>query len=551
MPPTTSLTHLPRRALAKRGLATNGLGRSEVALLVVAPQQHRGHDAVDSAFIQAGSRLHSTAAPTSNSLITTGNASATATITAQQAAQQQQQQQPHNRSLHSSTPHSRPTIANPSVLPLSDSFAAASAPAGAHSSMASPRIPLSALPTGHIVRSLMTTTISSSPTLLPPSLMFMSVLANATSPLLNPDRNPLVKWGLKTTFYRQFCAGENSVEVAHTAKQLRSLGFSGIILNYAREIVLPKEAKSNALERVSPEEHARCIAEEVIPWATGQMETVRLAQEGDFVAVKFSGAGRLALAALARREQPPAELAAALDAICSFAASRRIRLMFDAEQFSLQRGIDDWVLQMMRRYNTNLETPIIYNTYQCYLKSTPETISEHLALAQKEGFTLGAKLVRGAYMGMDSRELMWDTKTETDICFDSIARTLLKREWDSDITGSGEFPNVGICLATHNAQSVRLAQKISESGTKTDVSIAQLQGMADEVSCELLTTGEDATAQKAKAFKYLTWGTTGECMKYLLRRAQENKDAVQRTRDTRDAMRTELVRRVKGMFGFA
>ncbi|KAF7549656.1 hypothetical protein G7046_g8272 [Stylonectria norvegica] len=40
------------------------------------------------------------------------------------------------------------------------------------------------------------------------------------------------------------------------------------------------------------------------------------------------------------------------------------------------------------------------------------------------------------------------------------------------------------------------------------------------------------------------WGTTGECMKYLLRRAQENKDAVQRTKGGRDAMFAELVRRL-------
>lgn len=52
--------------------------------------------------------------------------------------------------------------------------------------------------------------------------------------------------------------------------------------------------------------------------------------------------------------------------------------MFDAEQFSLQAGIDDWVVDMMRRYNKAGETPVIYNTYQCYLKSTPANISAHL-----------------------------------------------------------------------------------------------------------------------------------------------------------------------------
>jgi hypothetical protein len=40
-------------------------------------------------------------------------------------------------------------------------------------------------------------------------------------------------------------------------------------------------------------------------------------------------------------------------------------------------------------------------------------------------------------------------------------------------------------------------------------------------------------------------------MKYLLRRAQENKDAVERTRDGRNAMATELWRRAKKVVGAA
>ena len=90
---------------------------------------------------------------------------------------------------------------------------------------------------------------------------------------------------------------------------------------------------------------------------------------------------------------------------------------------------------------------------------------------------------------------------------------------------------------------------------------AQLQGMADDISCELVCAGQKAhetaiNGQKAavdvpKAYKYLVWGTTGECMKYLLRRAHENKDAVQRTREGRDAMAGELWRRTKTLVGSA
>ena len=83
--------------------------------------------------------------------------------------------------------------------------------------------------------------------------------------------------------------------------------------------------------------------------------------------------------------------------------------------------------------------------------------------------------------------------------------------------------------------------------------------MADEVSCELVysqtTAGpaaKDSHVTEAavgrnpvQAYKYLVWGSTGECMKYLLRRAQENRDAVQRTKSGRDAMWTETMRRMK------
>jgi hypothetical protein len=77
--------------------------------------------------------------------------------------------------------------------------------------------------------------------------------------------------------------------------------------------------------------------------------------------------------------------------------------------------------------------------------------------------------------------------------------------------------------------------------------------MADNVSCELVHAGRVAGGEKKvdipQAYKYLVWGTTGECMKYLSRRAQENKDAVQRTREGRDAMAAELIRRIKKAVG--
>lgn len=455
------------------------------------------------------------------------------------------------------------------------------------------KAPLSVLPLITILRSLAVTTMSSSPVLLPPSLSIMSMLTHTTNPILNPDRNPLLKQLIKTTFYAQFCAGETGPEVKATMAGLREIGYSGVILGYAREVVLSQsQLKALSTRGMDDETAKECIQNEVIPWSKGTLETVRLAEPGDYVALKFTGAGRQALWSLSQRLPPPKALADSIDEICTLAAERGVRLLFDAEQQAVQAGIDDWTLQYMRKYNNTMPgKAVIYGTYQAYLKATPSVVAAHLRAARDEGFTLGVKLVRGAYLGSDPRHLIHDTKADTDACYDGLAEALLRREWtgtlapfatppedDNNKAAAAAFPGVNMVLASHNADSVRKARAVVDAGhTGTEVAFAQLQGMADEVSCEILagrsrsdmcnSSGfnstasskvaaahgdkDDAASSQPRAYKYLVWGSTGECMKYLLRRAQENKDAVQRTREGRDAMRAEVWRRMKGVFGLA
>jgi hypothetical protein len=382
----------------------------------------------------------------------------------------------------------------------------------------------------------------------------MSILANTANPVLNPDKNPILRFFLKKTFYAQFCAGENGPEVRQTIDSLKRIGFSGVILCYAREVVLTEAQTKDLSSCASGAAAKECVRTEINPWAAGTMETVRLTPPGDFVALKFTGAGRQALYALSQRLSPPEALASAIDRICELAASRGVRLLFDAEQQALQPGIDDWSLEYMRKYNTP-DSAVVYGTYQVYLKAAPAILSRHLAAAHEGGFSLGVKLVRGAYLGTDPRHLIHDTKADTDAAYDGVSEALLRRQWNAQLQPQGEggttaFPNMSLVLATHNRESVLKAQALlSESNTDMDVAYAQLQGMADEVSCELVT-GNGAGARPG-TYKYLVWGSTGECMKYLLRRAYENRDAVQRTRDGRNAMRTELIRRLKSVFSFA
>ncbi|KAH7313692.1 proline dehydrogenase-like protein [Stachybotrys elegans] len=418
------------------------------------------------------------------------------------------------------------------------------------------RAPLAILPLTMLLRSLATATVSSSPVLLPPSLHVMAALAHSTSPLLNPDKNPLLRWFIKKSFYAQFCAGENAVEVRRKIAQLKGIGFTGVMLCYAREVVLTEKQSRDLSEGKAMEETEDCINTQIIPWMEGSLNSIRMAEKGDFVAIKFTGAGSLALYHLSKGLAPSPFLDQAIHSICKLAQERGVRLAIDAEQDSLQKSIDDWTMRYAQQYNTTPGVATVHCTYQAYKKCMPAIVSKHLATAQEKGFTLGVKLVRGAYLGSDPRHLFHDTKAETDACYDAIASSVLTRQWGDVVIGQGTFPDVQLIIASHNADSVQRARAICEAGgAKTEVAFAQLLGMADEVSCDLVEASRAAQekslsgAASLPVYKYLCWGTTGECMKYLHRRAQENRDAVQRTRGDRDAMWTELVRRTKSLFG--
>ncbi|KAI9047585.1 hypothetical protein LZ554_008298 [Drepanopeziza brunnea f. sp. 'monogermtubi'] len=409
--------------------------------------------------------------------------------------------------------------------------------------------------------------ISSSPLLLRPSLVIMDKLAHSHSPLLSPDTNPILRLFLKKTFYAQFCAGETASEVKATVDSLRSLGFSGVILAYAKEVVLDKSQTAS----LSPAAVEACIRDEIIPWANGTLETVRMTRPGDFVALKFTGAGAQALYDLSQQAEPSPALKEAIDSVCDLARERGVKLLFDAEQAALQPGIDAWTLKYMEKYNQGANGAVVYGTYQAYLKGAPAVLASHLAAARKGGFTLGVKLVRGAYLGSDPRHLIHDTKADTDAAYDGISESLVRRTYNTTLQpapseADQKFPAVAVVLAGHNITSVRKVQalctqqkKLGVSPNQIDIVYAQLQGMADEVSCELVLASREARERQRadaaaevdvpRAYKYLVWGSTGECMKYLYRRAQENKDAVQRTREGRDAMAGELWRRVRRGFG--
>ena len=351
------------------------------------------------------------------------------------------------------------------------------------------------------------------------------------------------------TFYKQFCSGETEAQVTKSCTELRNQGYAGVILEYALEVLADAEGNEK---------------EDVAVWRKGMLDTVQMAAPGDFVGLKWSGMGPAAMRRMADNVEPTDRMSEAMNALCNAAAEKNISLLPAAEETWSLAGFHNWCLRMQRVYNMGGKG-VVYSTYQAYLKQTPENLAQHMEFARKEGFTLGVKMVRGAYLESDDRSLIHPNIEATHNCYDGIASALIHRKYNSTLKPpSGQtdqpFPAINVVLATHNMPSVQKAQALRQeqsarNETLTPLTFAQLQGMADEVSCSLIAAAKananDEKAVKERVFKCTTWGPMYDCLNYLLRRAAENKDAAGRTSETRNAMRAEIGRRWKGVFGLA
>lgn len=139
--------------------------------------------------------------------------------------------------------------------------------------------PLAILPLSTVLRSLLILSISSSPILLKPCIYALSVLANPKNPVLDVARNPFLNWLVKNTIYKQFNAGENKIEVQRSIEEMKRLGYRGVLLGYAREVLVGDS--KGALDE-------KAARQDVETWLKGTLQTVDMAHEGDFVALKYA-----------------------------------------------------------------------------------------------------------------------------------------------------------------------------------------------------------------------------------------------------------------------
>ena len=211
--------------------------------------------------------------------------------------------------------------------------------------------------------------------------------------------------------------------------------------------------------------------------------------------LRLTGAGRAVTAAIATDKTLPSQMLEVLDKLCLQCKNRNIAMIVDAESQDYQVSIDKVTLELMRKFNQD-GTVVVYNTYQAYLKKTPRNVMDHLVEASKGGFTLGLRVVRGAYILTKERLLIHDTKEDTDNLYNSIAQGALKRQLGAT-GGSGPdsviFPSVKLLLCGHNKESLSDALRLHHDRIKNDlpttpVAFAQLHGMTGHDKYSIITS---------------------------------------------------------------
>src|SRR6478736_6793390 len=171
-------------------------------------------------------------------------------------------------------------------------------------------------------------------------------------------------------------------------------------------------------------------------------------------------------------------VAARFDRVCKAAHDKDIALLIDAEESWMQDAADDLVEDMMRKYNK--QKPIVFNTLQMYRWDRMDYLKKLHEKAKAEGFYIGMKLVRGAYM--EKENLRAEEKGyPTPICASKEASDV---NYDAAVLYMAEhLDTMSIFAGTHNEESTyKLMELMKSKGIASNddrIWFGQLYGMSD------------------------------------------------------------------------
>lgn len=338
-------------------------------------------------------------------------------------------------------------------------------------------------------------------------LMSHAWLVNMGSSMLVGALNlklPFVKSIVKNTIFDEFVGGvslqnsQESIDNLYAHKVLTVLDYGTERLSTEKDFIAVSDELLRAVDFASTNEAVPVIAVKLT--ALTFRELLKKLSAGETLSQE--------------EETHKKTFIGRIDSICARAYEKQVSVFIDAEESWIQDAIDTVVIDMSRKYNKT--HVVVFQTYQMYRRGMIDNMIRDHKKAVAEGWVLGAKVVRGAYMDKErerAQKMGYEdpinrNKEATDKMYNDAMRYCVEN-----------YETLASCCATHNRESSMLyASLIDEKGIDKSfyhLTFAQLYGMSDAISFNLALQGFNVA-------KYLPYGAVREVIPYLIRRAEEN-----------------------------
>lgn len=334
-----------------------------------------------------------------------------------------------------------------------------------------------------------------------------------------------MNWVIRPTIYNHFVGGATLESCLGTVNELLKSNVKSI-LDYSAEGASGEKGIQDSFEEILHSiDYAgktRGVAYSVFkPSAMGHTNIMEKAGKGEKLT--------------AEEQESHNQFLNRMDKLAERAYKKGGRLLVDAEHYAYQQCIDDVCDVLMLKYNK--DRAVVFTTLQMYRHDRMDYLKRIHDDAKKNGFIVGAKFVRGAYMA-DERKLAKENGYPDPICKN-------KQETDNNYNAGLSYTiehikDFEVFNGTHNAYSnvlmVDLMERFSIAKNDERIYSSQLYGMSDNLTFVLAAAGYNAV-------KYIPYAPIEKVIPYLLRRATENTSMEGQTSRELELLKKELERR--------
>lgn len=189
--------------------------------------------------------------------------------------------------------------------------------------------------------------------------------------------------------------------------------------------------------------------------------------------------------------------------IIDMAIDSNCKILIDAEYDLIQNDINKITDEAIEMFNKNKVN--IYKTYQMYRIDSYNLLEYDIT--KKRDYSLGIKLVRGAYYNTDNKfNILYNKIEDTHFNYNKGIKLFVNNSKSNDL----------LMCATHNIESINYTKNFinNDPNLKNKIEFAHLLGMSDKLSNQL--------TKDYKVYKYLPYGDFCDTLPYMIRRLYEN-----------------------------